>query len=140
MKKEDCIFCRIANGEIPSATIYEDADFRVILDLGPASKGHALILPKEHFDNIYELDEDTAAKAFVLAKNMAGKMTEALGCDGFNIVQNNGTVAGQTVFHFHMHLIPRYKDDKAGFGWNTGELDEATKQEVLTKVLAKMEA
>ena len=108
MKKEDCIFCRIANGEIPSATIYEDADFRVILDLGPASKGHALILPKEHFDNIYELDEDTAAKAFVLAKNMAGKMTEALGCDGFNIVQNNGTVAGQTVFHFHMHLIPRY--------------------------------
>ena len=71
---------------------------------------------------------------------MAGIMTEALDCDGFNIVQNNGEAAGQTVFHFHMHLIPRYKDDKAGFGWNTGELDETTKQEVLTKVLAKMEA
>ena len=137
---ENCVFCNLANGIWDSATLYEDDDFRVILDLGPASKGHALILPKAHDANIYEIPEELAAKAIVLAKKMAGIMTEALGCDGFNIVQNNGEAAGQTVFHFHMHLIPRYKDDKAGFGWNTGELDEATKQEVLTKVLAKMEA
>ena len=137
---ENCVFCNIANGIWDSATLYEDDDFRVILDLGPASKGHALILPKAHYANIYEIPEELAAKAIVLAKKMAGIMTEALDCDGFNIVQNNGEAAGQTVFHFHMHLIPRYKDDKAGFGWNTGELDEATKQEVLTKVLAKMEA
>ena len=137
---DNCIFCKIANGEIPAATLYEDENFRVILDLGPASKGHALILPKSHAANIYELSDEMAAKAMVLAKKMATAMTEALKCDGFNIVQNNGECAGQTVFHFHMHLIPRYKDDKAGFGWNTGELDETTKQEVLTKVLAKMEA
>ena len=137
---ENCVFCNLANGIWDSATLYEDDDFRVILDLGPASRGHALILPKAHYANIYEISEELAAKAIVLAKKMAGIMTEALGCDGFNIVQNNGEAAGQTVFHFHMHLIPRYKDDKAGFGWNTGELDEATKQEVLTKVLAKMEA
>lgn len=137
---ENCVFCNLANGIWDSATLYEDDDFRVILDLGPASKGHALILPKAHYANIYEIPEELAAKAIVLAKKMAGIMTEALGCDGFNIVQNNGEAAGQTVFHFHMHLIPRYKDDKAGFGWNTGELDEATKQEILTKVLAKMEA
>ena len=137
---ENCVFCNLANGIWDSATLYEDDDFRVILDLGPASKGHALILPKAHYANIYEIPEELAAKAIVLAKKMAGIMTEALGCDGFNIVQNNGEAAGQTVFHFHMHLIPRYKDDKAGFGWNTGELDEVTKQEVLTKVLAKMEA
>ncbi len=137
---ENCVFCNLANGIWDSATLYEDDDFRVILDLGPASKGHALILPKAHYANIYEIPEELAAKAIVLAKKMAGIMTEALGCDGFNIVQNNGEAAGQTVFHFHMHLIPRYKDDKAGFGWNTGELDETTKQEVLTKVLAKMEA
>ena len=137
---ENCVFCNLANGIWDSATLYEDDDFRVILDLGPASKGHALILPKAHYANIYEIPEELAAKAIVLAKKMAGIMTEALNCDGFNIVQNNGEAAGQTVFHFHMHLIPRYKDDKAGFGWNTGELDEATKQEVLTKVLAKMEA
>ena len=137
---ENCVFCNLANGIWDSATLYEDDDFRVILDLGPASKGHALILPKTHYANIYEIPEELAAKAIVLAKKMAGIMTEALDCDGFNIVQNNGEAAGQTVFHFHMHLIPRYKDDKAGFGWNTGELDEATKQEVLTKVWAKMEA
>ena len=137
---ENCVFCNLANGIWDSATLYEDDDFRVILDLGPAAKGHALILPKAHYANIYEIPEELAAKAIALAKKRAGSMTEALGCDGFNIVQNNGEAAGQTVFHFHMHLIPRYKDDKAGFGWNTGELDEATKQEVLTKVLAKMEA
>ena len=137
---ENCVFCNLANGIWDSATLYEDDDFRVILDLGPASRGHALILPKAHYANIYEIPEELAAKAIVLAKKMAGIMTEALDCDGFNIVQNNGEAAGQTVFHFHMHLIPRYKDDKAGFGWNTKELDEATKQEVLTKVLAKMEA
>ena len=77
----DCIFCKIANGEIPSATLYEDEDFRVILDLGPASKGHALILPKAHAANIYEISDDMAAKAMILAKKMATKMTEALKSD-----------------------------------------------------------
>lgn len=89
MRDKDCLFCKIAAGEIPSATLYEDEDFRVILDLGPASKGHALILPKEHYRNLYDIDEDVAAKAMVLAKKMAVKMKDALGCDGFNIVQNN---------------------------------------------------
>ena len=108
MKKEDCIFCKIANGDIPSKTLYEDEDFRVILDLGPATKGHALILPKEHADNLYELSDETASKVFVIAKKLAIKMKEKLNCDGLNIVQNNGEAAGQTVQHFHMHLIPRY--------------------------------
>lgn len=109
---DNCIFCKIANGEIPAATLYEDDDFRVILDLGPASKGHALILPKAHAANIYEISDEMAAKAMILAKKMATKMTDALKCDGFNIVQNNGEPAGQTVFHFHMHLIPRYLNAK----------------------------
>ena len=134
MKDNNCIFCKIANGEIPAATLYEDDDFRVILDLGPASKGHALILPKEHYANIYELDDEVAAKAFVLAKKMAGKMTAALNCDGFNIVQNNGAPAGQTVFHFHMHLIPRYVDDGVGLGWKPGSLTDETKEEILSKI------
>ena len=96
---ENCIFCKIANGKIPAATLYEDENFRVILDLGPASKGHALILPKSHAANIYELSDEMAAKAMILAKKMATAMTAALKCDGFNIVQNNGECAGQTVFH-----------------------------------------
>lgn len=109
--KDDCIFCKLANGVIPTRSIYEDEDFRVIMDAAPATKGHALILPKEHAANIYELPEETAGKAFILAKRMAEHMTQELSCDGFNILQNNGETAGQTVFHFHIHLIPRYRED-----------------------------
>ena len=98
MRDDNCIFCKIANGEIPTTTLYEDEDFRVILDLGPASKGHALILPKEHAANVYELPDEMAAKAFVLAKKMAKKLSDGLKSDGLNIVQNNGEPAGQTVF------------------------------------------
>ena len=128
---ENCIFCKIANGEIPSATLYEDEDFRVILDLGPASKGHALILPKEHAANIFELPDDLAAKAIVLAKKIATTLKEGLHADGVNIVQNNGEVAGQTVFHFHMHIITRYKGDTVNMGWKPGELTEEAKEEIL---------
>ena len=130
----DCIFCKIANGEIPSATLYEDEDFRVILDLGPASKGHALILPKAHAANIYEISDDMAAKAMILAKKMATKMTEALKCDGFNIVQNNGEPAGQTVLHFHMHQIPIYEGDQVGITWKPGTLTDEVKNEILEKL------
>ena len=130
----ECIFCRIANGEIPSATLYEDDDFRVILDLGPASKGHALILPKSHAANIYELPDELAGKAMVLAKKMAGRMKEALECDGFNIVQNNGEVAGQTVFHFHMHLIPRYEGDQVNVTWKPGTLTDEVRDEIIGKL------
>ena len=124
MVKEDCIFCKIANGSIPSKTIYEDEKFRVILDLGPATKGHALILPKEHYADIYEIPEETIGDAMKLAKKMAGLMTDKLGCDGFNIVQNNGEAAGQTVKHFHIHLIPRYKDDGQHIFWEPGEVSQ----------------
>ena len=102
--KDDCIFCKLANGVIPTNSIYEDDDFNVILDLGPATKGHALILPKEHYANIYEIPEETAGKVMMLAKRLAIKMTDRLGADGFNLVQNNNECAGQTVFHFHLHL------------------------------------
>lgn len=135
----DCIFCKLAGGEIPTATLYEDDDFRVILDQGPATKGHALILPKQHYADIYEIPEETAARAMVLAKRMAGVMTEAFQCDGFNLVQNNGEAAGQTVFHFHLHLIPRYQGDNAGISWKPGTLDETTKEELIRAVREKLE-
>lgn len=112
MREENCIFCKIISGEIPSNTIYEDNHFKVILDASPASKGHALILPKEHCSNIYEIEEELAGEAMKLAKKLAEHMTRVLSCDGFNLVQNNGEIAGQTVYHFHLHLIPRYKDMK----------------------------
>lgn len=133
MKDSNCIFCKLANGEIPSATLYEDEEFRVILDLGPATRGHALIIPKEHFADLYEIDDELLGKAMILAKQMVIKMTKILGCDGYNIIQNNGIQAGQTVFHFHIHLIPRYKDDKVGLSWKIGTLKEEDKEEILQK-------
>ena len=131
---ENCIFCKIANGEIPAATLYEDEDFRVILDLGPASKGHALILPKAHAADIYELPDETAGKAMILAKHMAARLRDGLNCDGFNIVQNNGEVAGQTVHHFHMHVIPRYAGGEDMVSWDP----KPAKREELEKQGAKL--
>ena len=117
MRDDNCIFCKLANGIIPTNSIYEDENFNVILDMSPATKGHALILPKDHYKNLYELPENTAAEVMKLAKKMAVEMTEKLGADGFNLVQNNNEVAGQTVFHFHMHLIPRYENDRQRSAW-----------------------
>lgn len=126
MRDDNCIFCKLANGVFPTNSIYEDDDFNVILDASPATKGHALILPKEHYANIYEIDEDVLGKAAKLAKKIITHEKEVLGCDGYNIVQNNGEVAGQTVFHFHMHLIPRYGNDenKKIIEWDQNEFSE----------------
>lgn len=133
MREADCIFCKIVSGEIPSKTLYEDDEFRVILDLEPATRGHALILPKSHAANLYELPDETASKILVLAKKLAIQMTDKLHCDGMNLVQNNGEAAGQTVMHFHLHMIPRYKEDGQEINWQPGkstqeELEEIRKQ------------
>ena len=120
MRDDNCIFCKIANGEIPSATVYEDDDFRAILDLGPASNGHTLILPKNHFADLLELDEATSSKVLALAAKIGAAMKKSLKCDGFNLVQNNGLAAGQTVFHFHMHVIPRYEGGPDMVNWKPG--------------------
>ncbi len=136
MKDDNCIFCKLANKDIPTNIIYEDDRFTVILDASPATKGHALILPKNHAANIYELPDEDAAAVFVLAKKLATKMTEILHCDGFNIVQNNGEVAGQTVFHFHMHLIPRYLNDgnEDKLTWNHADLSADEIAEIAAKL------
>ena len=110
MTVDNCIFCKIIKGEIPSSTIYEDEDFKVILDIEPASKGHALVLPKKHYANIYEIDPDVLAGAVKVGQKVVKHAKEALGCEGYNFLQNNGEVAGQTVSHYHLHLIPRYNE------------------------------
>ena len=136
MKKDDCIFCKLANGDIPTNSIYEDERFNVILDNGPATKGHALILPKDHADNLFELPDDTAAEAMKLAKKLGTMLVEKLGAQGLNLVQNNGAVAGQTVNHFHLHLIPRYDGDGQSILWKpTSPSSEelVSVKEVLTK-------
>jgi histidine triad (HIT) family protein len=135
MRDDNCIFCKIANGEIPSRTLYEDNEFRVIMDLNPATKGHALILPKEHFKNLYEISDETASKVLPLAKKMATLMTEKLGCEGFNLIQNNNEIAGQSVFHFHMHLIPRYTDDNQNLVMKPNKVDDTELDKIKDLIL-----
>lgn len=138
MKDCNCIFCKIANGEIPSATVYEDQEFRAILDLGPASKGHALILPKNHFKDICDVDEATAGKLFPLAAKIGAAMKEGLGADGFNVVQNNGSSAGQTVFHLHVHVIPRYEGGPAIVSWTPGQTESDELAQTADKIKAAL--
>ena len=134
MTDTNCIFCKILNGDIPSTKIYEDDQFAIMLDIGPASFGHALILPKDHYANIFEMPEEVLSKSICLAKTFGEKLVKALGADGLNLVQNNGTAAGQTVFHYHLHLIPRYDGDSVGNLWTPGSLSPEARQEILDKL------
>lgn len=121
---DNCIFCKILAGEIPSTTVYEDNDFKAILDVNPAARGHVIILPKRHAANIYELPDEDASKVMVVAKKIATAVRDAFHCDGVNILQNNGEAAGQTVFHLHVHVIPRFEGDTVNIGWKPGDMPE----------------
>ena len=135
MKDSNCIFCKIAAGEIPSKTVYEDEKFRVVMDLGAASEGHALIIPKNHYANLMELDEETAAGVLPLAGKISRAMMKGLKCDGLNLVQNNGETAGQTVMHFHMHLIPRYHGDGQKINWVPGEVSSEELENIRMQIV-----
>lgn len=138
MVEKDCIFCMLANGAAPSSTVYEDEIFRVILDMGPASRGHALILSKDHYRDLTELDEVAASKAFSLAGRLGSAMKKALGCSGFNVVQNNGEAAGQTVFHFHVHVIPRYEGGPDMVTWKPGSVEDEQLVQISTCIKEAM--
>ena len=131
MSETNCIFCKIISGDIPSKTLYEDSEFKVIFDISPAAQGHVIILPKYHAANVFELPEEVTGKAFILAKKVATVLKEVLNCDGVNILQNNGEAAGQTVFHLHIHVIPRYKDDNMWLTWVQGEADNDKIEEII---------
>ena len=134
---DDCIFCKIIKGDIPSRTVYEDDDYKAILDVSPASRGHVIILPKHHVANVFEADEEVYAGAVKAAKKIATALKKVFNCDGINILQNNGEVAGQTVFHFHMHLIPRYEDDDQPIQMKSGEASAEELDAVKAQILGE---
>ena len=111
MMQDNCIFCKILEGDIPSFTVYEDELFKVIMDRFPAAPGHVLIIPKRHHENIFDMPANVATALYPLARKMSRVVKEAVGAEGINIVQNNGEAAGQAVFHFHLHVVPRHKGD-----------------------------
>ena len=138
MKKDDCIFCKIANGEISSDTVYEDDKYRAILDLSPAVKGHTLIIPKDHFDDLLSADEETLESVLKLAQRIGAAQLKALKCDGFNVVQNNGEAAGQTVHHLHVHIIPRYNGGAKMVAWEQLKSEPEEQQKIAGEIKAAL--
>lgn len=122
--KNNCIFCAIAAGEIPSFKVYEDDLVLAYLDINPFSKGHTLVIPKEHSTGLLDTSDETLAAIIARVKKVAAHLKTALPCDGFNILQNNGEAAGQTVMHLHFHIIPRYAGEPLTFESHKGDMDE----------------
>jgi histidine triad (HIT) family protein len=108
---EDCIFCKVLSGEIPSEQIYEDDHAVSVMDINPWTRGHAVVFPRKHATNLFEIDDDELEHVAVAAKRVATKMRDTLDCDGINLLQSNGRAAWQTIFHLHVHVIPRYDGD-----------------------------
>ena len=135
---DSCIFCKIVDGQIPSTTIFEDENVKVILDIAPAAKGHAILLVKQHTANIFELDSELAGKIFSVVPKVATALKEELGCDGMNILQNNGEMAGQTVFHLHIHFIPRWKEDTIQIRWTPNGYAEGEAEHLAKAVRARL--
>jgi histidine triad (HIT) family protein len=136
--KDDCIFCLLSNGKIPTAKVYENDFCAVILDSGPATKGHALVIPKEHYANITEAPEELVGKCFALAAKLGAAMKDVLGAKGFNVVANTGEAAGQTVMHMHIHVIPRYGDEGVICAWTQHEADADENAKIAEKLAAAM--
>lgn len=134
MKDDNCIFCKLAAGEIPSNTLYEDEDFRVIMDIAPAVKGHSIVLPKRHMKDLLSMEDDTAAKALSVVSKTANAIKDALCCDGINILQNNGEAAGQSVFHLHFHILPRYENDNFTIPWKALSYKEGEAETIAEKI------
>lgn len=121
--RNDCIFCAIADGEIPSFKIYEDDEVLAYLDINPFSEGHTLVIPKEHREGLLDADDALLAKLVSRVRKVAEHIKRTLPCDGFNILQNNGEAAGQTVRHIHFHIIPRRNGDPLTFGGKKGDME-----------------
>ncbi|NLD25975.1 MAG: HIT family protein [Acholeplasmataceae bacterium] len=129
-----CIFCKIVNGEIPCYRLYEDETVLAFLDISQATIGHTLVIPKKHFPDAYALDEDTASKVFVAGIKIAKRLKEVLPLEGLNILNNNGPVAGQSVNHFHLHLLPRYQNDGLNIQFSSNKIDPEEFSRLVQKI------
>ena len=132
---ENCIFCKIINKAIPSYTLYEDDAVIAFFDINPANLGHTLVVPKQHAPNIFEISEEDLAKVNSVAKKLCLAYQKILGIEHINILQSNGSYAGQEVFHYHMHIIPRHKDDQVTFTYITQENAKTHFMELQQKVI-----
>ena len=135
---ENCIFCKILKNEIPSATVYEDDKFRGIMDIAPVAKGHVILLAKEHTANLLEADNELLAAALPAVKKVANAVKKTVNCDGINVLQNNGEAAGQTVFHLHIHVMPRYSKDKVAIPAPQADYADGEAAELAKKIAGNL--
>jgi|SRR3989344_2289548 len=129
----DCIFCKIVKGEIPSNKVYEDEKVLAFLDIGPVNKGHALVIPKEHYVNIYDIPENLLKNVIAAVKKVSKAVKKGVNADGINLNMSNDPSAGQVVMHFHMHVIPRFKNDNLKL-WPQSKYKEGEAEEVKKKI------
>lgn len=129
-----CIFCNIISGEIPSYKVYEDTNFYAFLDISQATYGHTLVIPKQHFEDLFSMPDFLLEKMLVLVKELAIKVKKATNCKGINILNNNGEVAGQSVHHFHIHIIPRYDNDNFDIKAAGNKLSDEEFKTLLSKI------
>ncbi|EZH68003.1 protein hit [Bacillaceae bacterium JMAK1] len=136
--EENCVFCKIIAGDIPSTKVYEDETCVAFFDISQVTKGHTLLIPKTHEENIFELQEETAASLMKNAPKIARALKEQFGSVGMNLVNNNGEAASQTVFHYHLHFIPRYGDDEIYSNWDQNQGDKLSTDE-MQKIAAQLQ-
>src|SRR5690554_5756674 len=130
-----CVFCKIVAGEIPSYKVYEDDDILAFLDVAQVTSGHVLVIPKKHYQNIFELDDEISQKIFVVTVRIAKKLQENLKINNLNIINNNGKKAGQEVDHYHLHLLPRYLNDNVEFKFKRQNLSQDEMKKIQEKIL-----
>ncbi len=130
--ESNCVFCKIVRGDIPAVKIYEDEDTLAFMDIKPNHRGHTLVVPKEHFENIHSLPAESVCRVFMVAQKIATASRNALDADGINIVMNNDSAAGQEIWHSHVHVIPRYNNDGGYIGqkytYIAGEMEEVAEK------------
>ena len=131
---DDCVFCKIVKGELPAAKVYEDSQIVAFLDIAPVNKGHTLVVPKEHYENIYDLPEELLKRIASLSKKLSTAIKEATSADGITIHQSNGKAAGQVIMHFHIHIMPRYENDSVGLTWKHKKYGEGEATEYASKI------
>ncbi|MFO8016859.1 MAG: HIT family protein [Candidatus Woesearchaeota archaeon] len=134
---DDCIFCKIINGEIPSSKLYEDDLVYAFLDIQPVNRGHTLIIPKEHHKDLLETPEETIDAMFRAVKKVAPAVIRGVNADGFNLGMNNKEAAGQVVFHAHLHIVPRFKDDGLKL-WPGGKYDEGEAERIKESITKEL--
>jgi len=136
----DCLFCKIAAGSVPSARIAESPQALAFLDVGPIATGHALVIPRDHYEALMDMPEDRLAAVYCLAARVAAALTRALGADGVNVLQNNGRCAGQVVRHVHVHVIPRSEGDGIDWPWPATKADADALDALARRITSHLDA